>query len=248
VGGRLVADLSLRRYGRSGMESAREPESSAAPEHSPAPAAAAPLMGPRANSRAAAYAAVARQAALQAGNRATLAILREQPGTTEDMHKAIYGDGNQHPSAPPAYEFSDDPLADGGFELDKSIRVKPGPVRTTLIRPKPDDAPKGEWLEDALKKDPLLKALPDWAREKAIGALKDIDETAAEKIIDALPWDGQAKGAALAAIKALLETAKGRKFKMPVAPPNPRLPDWQKPIEPYKAPGEHIFTLPPIKF
>jgi hypothetical protein len=227
------------------MESAREPASTLPAERSPVPA---PAAVPRANSRAAAFAAVARQAALQAGNRATLAILREPPETTEDMHKAIYGEGNQHPSAPPAYEFSDDPLADGGFEPDKSIRAKPGPARATFIKPKPEDAPKGEWLEDALKRDPVLKALPDWARDKAIGALKDIDETAAEKIIDALPWDGQTKGAALAAIKALLETAKGRRFKLPEAPPNPRLPDWQKPIESTKAPGEHIFTLPPIKF
>jgi hypothetical protein len=230
------------------MESAREPASSAPPERSPAPAQAAPAVSPRANSRAAAFAAVARQTALQAGNRATLAILREPPKTTEDMHKEIYGEGNQHPSAPPAYEFSDDPLADGGFAPDKSIVTKPGPARTTFIKPKPEEAPKHEWLEDALKKDPVLKALPDWARDKAIGALKDIDETAAEKIIDALPWDGQTKTAALAAIKALLETAKGRKFKLPEAPPNPRLPDWQKPIEPYHAPGEHIFQLPPIKF
>ncbi len=35
--------------------------------------------------------------------------------------------------------FSDDPLAAGGFGPgDNTIRVQPGPVRTTLIRPKPD--------------------------------------------------------------------------------------------------------------
>jgi hypothetical protein len=35
------------------------------------------------------------------------------------------------------YEFSDDPLAAGGFGPgDATIRVRPGPVRTTLIRPR----------------------------------------------------------------------------------------------------------------
>lgn len=45
----------------------------------------------------------------------------------------------------------------------------------TLIRPKaPPLTKKGEWLESALKQDPLLKALPNWARDKAIdGAAAD---------------------------------------------------------------------------
>ncbi len=35
------------------------------------------------------------------------------------------------------YEFSDDPLSAGGFgPNDATIRVRPGPVRTTLIRPR----------------------------------------------------------------------------------------------------------------
>ncbi len=35
------------------------------------------------------------------------------------------------------YEFEDDPLAAGGFgPNDATIRVRPGPVRTTLIRPR----------------------------------------------------------------------------------------------------------------
>ncbi len=35
------------------------------------------------------------------------------------------------------YEFSDDPLNAGGFgPNDATIRVRPGPVRTTLIRPR----------------------------------------------------------------------------------------------------------------
>ena len=35
------------------------------------------------------------------------------------------------------YEFSDDPLTTSGFgPNDATIRVRPGPVRTTLIRPR----------------------------------------------------------------------------------------------------------------
>lgn len=35
------------------------------------------------------------------------------------------------------YEFDDDPLAAGGFGPNEAtIRVRPGPVRTTLIRPR----------------------------------------------------------------------------------------------------------------
>ena len=35
------------------------------------------------------------------------------------------------------YEFTDDPLSAGGFgPNDATIRVRPGPVRTTLIRPR----------------------------------------------------------------------------------------------------------------
>lgn len=35
------------------------------------------------------------------------------------------------------YKFEDDPLSAGGFgPADATIRVRPGPVRTTLIRPR----------------------------------------------------------------------------------------------------------------
>jgi hypothetical protein len=53
--------------------------------------------------------------------------------------------------APPAggggqgygYEFSDDPLNAGGFgPNDATIRVRPGPVRTTLIRPRTSFVPE----------------------------------------------------------------------------------------------------------
>ena len=41
------------------------------------------------------------------------------------------------------YKFSDDPLAAGGFgPNDATIRVRPGPVRTTLIRPRTSFVPE----------------------------------------------------------------------------------------------------------
>jgi hypothetical protein len=55
-------------------------------------------------------------------------------------------------AAPPAggggkdgygYEFTDDPLNAGGFgPNDATIRVRPGPVRTTLIRPRTSFVPE----------------------------------------------------------------------------------------------------------
>ncbi len=117
--------------------------------------------------------------------------------------------------------------------------------------PRPPIGPRvpkseGEWLEEALKRDPLLKTLPKWARDKAIGALKDADEKAADAIIDAIPFDDEYKKAAKAAMKALLQTLKGRKFKPPPEPP-PGMPEIPAPSFP-KMPGEMIFKLPAIRF
>lgn len=112
-------------------------------------------------------------------------------------------------------------------------------------------APKseGEWLEQALKRDPLLKQLPKWARDKAIGALKDADEKAADAIIDAIPFgDDEYKQAAKAAMKALLQTLKGRKFKPPPEPPRGIPEDMLKTPSFPKAEGEMIFKLPPIRW
>jgi len=41
------------------------------------------------------------------------------------------------------YRFEDDPLSAGGFgPADATIRVRPGPVRTTLIRPRTSFVPE----------------------------------------------------------------------------------------------------------
>ncbi|MGH7437889.1 MAG: hypothetical protein ACRENE_19595 [Polyangiaceae bacterium] len=53
--------------------------------------------------------------------------------------KATGGDGN----GDYGYKFEDDPLAAGGFgPSDATIRVRPGPVRTTLIRPRTSFVPE----------------------------------------------------------------------------------------------------------
>ena len=238
-------------------ESQHEPEAEGPAQDAP-PTGAAALPGNRAFgalARGGDRRALARAIAGQRlGNRATQALIAREDwglsGSTYELHKQVYGDPElaHAPSPEPKYEFSDDPLVTD-FEPDKSIRVKPGPVRTTLIKPKgPDLTPHKAWLRSALEQDQLLKALPDWARDKAIGALEDIDETIAEKIIDALPWDAKVKGAATAALKGLLKTAKGKKFEIPPAPPATRAPDWSKQPDFQPSPGQVIIPGPVIKW
>lgn len=64
---------------------------------------------------------------------------------------SAFAQGAGAPAAKPAsgggdgygYEFSDDPLSAGGFgPNDATIRVRPGPVRTTLIRPRTSFVPE----------------------------------------------------------------------------------------------------------
>lgn len=64
---------------------------------------------------------------------------------------SAFAQGAGGPAAKPAggggdgygYEFSDDPLSAGGFgPNDATIRVRPGPVRTTLIRPRTSFVPE----------------------------------------------------------------------------------------------------------
>ena len=62
------------------------------------------------------------------------------PGAGGTGAKATGGGGKEDGYG---YEFSDDPLAAGGFgPNDATIRVRPGPVRTTLIRPRTSFVPE----------------------------------------------------------------------------------------------------------
>ena len=61
---------------------------------------------------------------------AGLTLLMASTALAQDAAKEGGGDGY-------GYEFEDDPLSAGGFgPNDATIRVRPGPVRTTLIRPR----------------------------------------------------------------------------------------------------------------
>ncbi len=66
----------------------------------------------------------------------------QQPGGGGGGAKATGGGGGGKDEGY-GYEFSDDPLAAGGFgPNDATIRVRPGPVRTTLIRPRTSFVPE----------------------------------------------------------------------------------------------------------
>jgi hypothetical protein len=53
------------------------------------------------------------------------------------------GAGGSGGSGDYGYKFEDDPLSAGGFgPADATIRVRPGPVRTTLIRPRTSFVPE----------------------------------------------------------------------------------------------------------
>jgi hypothetical protein len=63
------------------------------------------------------------------------------PGAGGGGARATAGGGGRDEGY--GYEFSDDPLAAGGFgPNDATIRVRPGPVRTTLIRPRTSFVPE----------------------------------------------------------------------------------------------------------
>jgi hypothetical protein len=63
---------------------------------------------------------------------ATPALAQDAPVATTTAGTGDYG-----------YRFEDDPLSAGGFgPADATIRVRPGPVRTTLIRPRTSFVPE----------------------------------------------------------------------------------------------------------
>ncbi len=134
-----------------------------------------------------------------------------------------------------------------------SLRMREGETTTPKLPPSPPrsifdilkipdikNEPKN-WLEEALKQDRLLRTLPRWARDKAIDALKDADEMAADKIIDAMPWGGKEKEAAKAAIKSILQLLKGKRFKEPTPPLHEMPPSASPKFQ--EMPGQVIIPL-----
>ncbi len=61
----------------------------------------------------------------------------------QDAAPAAAGAGASGAGGDYGYKFEDDPLSAGGFgPSDATIRVRPGPVRTTLIRPRTSFVPE----------------------------------------------------------------------------------------------------------
>jgi hypothetical protein len=61
----------------------------------------------------------------------------------DDAAPAAGGAGGNGGNGDYGYKFEDDPLSAGGFgPSDATIRVRPGPVRTTLIRPRTSFVPE----------------------------------------------------------------------------------------------------------
>jgi len=65
------------------------------------------------------------------------------PSRAQDAPAGGGGAGAGSPAGDYGYKFEDDPLSAGGFgPADATIRVRPGPVRTTLIRPRTSFVPE----------------------------------------------------------------------------------------------------------
>jgi hypothetical protein len=77
-------------------------------------------------------------------------LLLSAQSFAQDAAPAAGGGGGVTATGAPAggtgdygYKFEDDPLSAGGFgPADATIRVRPGPVRTTLIRPRTSFVPE----------------------------------------------------------------------------------------------------------
>jgi outer membrane protein OmpA-like peptidoglycan-associated protein len=138
-----------------------------------------------------------------------------------------------------------------GFNFKPDLNIGPRLTPPITFDPTPRpipflNIPQRNWLEEALKKDKLVNSLPDFARDGVISALKDGDEKLAEKIIDALPLEAEAKQAVQAIVKSLLQLAKGKKFEPtgndpnnPATQPLPTFP---------KMPGQVIIPLKTWEF
>jgi hypothetical protein len=71
-----------------------------------------------------------------AGLTAAAILLVSANSFAQDATDSDDGDGY-------GYEFADDPLTAGGFgPNDATIRVRPGPIRRTLIRPRTSFVPE----------------------------------------------------------------------------------------------------------
>jgi hypothetical protein len=80
---------------------------------------------------------------LLAGFVAGAFLLLTAESYAQDAAPAAPAAGGSSGTGDYGYKFEDDPLAAGGFgPSDATIRVRPGPVRTTLIRPRTSFVPE----------------------------------------------------------------------------------------------------------
>jgi len=78
-----------------------------------------------------------------AGLAAGTVLLVAASSWAQDASGGASNSGGSGGSGDYGYKFSDDPLSAGGFgPADATIRVRPGPVRTTLIRPRTSFVPE----------------------------------------------------------------------------------------------------------
>lgn len=122
------------------------------------------------------------------------------------------------------------------------VDIGPGPGLPAPIPRIPQTLPeRRNWVKDYLDRDKAIRELPKWAQDKVRDALADIDEVAADKVIDALPLAGKEKAAVKAVAKTILQLLKGKKPNMqepsPYQMPPSRMPEFQQ------LPGTKIFPL-----
>jgi hypothetical protein len=139
---------------------------------------------------------------------------------------------------PPNYVPSD-PDAPGSGQ-----GTQPGPPGA--FQPDPPALPQSDPLEDALNRDPILRSLPKFARNAIKDAVKNADETLADKALDTLQTDSKTKSSIKAAAKAFLQAAKGKKWTAPNPPSREPAPSVEPPMP--KPPGEVIIPGPKIDF
>ncbi len=158
------------------------------------------------------------------------------PGATTPKPWSISPDGPSPTTPVPKYPDLTPRISP---DYNPSLDMNPGPV--------PSEPQIKNWLEEGLKRDPLVRSLPSWMREKVIGGLKNGDEKAAEKLIDLLPLGSKEKAALKAVAKSVLQLIKGKKYKAPPPPPPGLVPPLKPPKFP-KMPGEVIIPIIKGKF
>jgi outer membrane protein OmpA-like peptidoglycan-associated protein len=125
--------------------------------------------------------------------------------------------------------------------------IGPGPTLPSPFPKIPQTLPeRRDWLKDYLSRDALIRKLPEAAQDKVRNALADLDEVAADKVIDLLPLEGEEKEAVKAVAKSILQLLKGKKPNMQEPSPHQLPPSIAPKFD--QPPGTKIFPLKEWKF